>query len=100
VPPKWRKLIFAARAADRRLYETAVLATLRDPLRSSDIWVVGSRDYRAFEDYLHKHPLAAIWDDGSTASSDGQYFSAAGRGGAGGAVNALLGSNSRRGSGI
>jgi Tn3 transposase DDE domain len=36
----------------------------------------------------HKHPLAAIWDDGSTASSDGQYFRAAGRGGAGGAVNA------------
>ena len=40
------------RAADRRLYETAVLATLRDRLRGSDIWVAGSRDYRAFEDHL------------------------------------------------
>jgi len=29
-----------------------VLATLRDRLRGSDIWVAGSRDYRAFEDYL------------------------------------------------
>jgi len=28
----------------------------------------------------HMHPPAAIWDDGSTASSDGQYFRAAGRG--------------------
>lgn len=49
---KWRKLIFASGSADRRLYETAVLATLRDRLRGSDIWVAGSRDYRAFEDYL------------------------------------------------
>ena len=28
----------------------------------------------------HKHPMAAIWDDGATASSDGQYFRAGGRG--------------------
>jgi TnpA family transposase len=52
LPPKWRKLIFANGAADRRLYEVAVLATLRERLRASDIWVAGSRDYRAFEDYL------------------------------------------------
>ena len=52
LPAKWRKLIFANGAADRRLYEVAVLATLRERLRGSDIWVTGSRDYRAFEDYL------------------------------------------------
>jgi TnpA family transposase len=52
LPTKWRKLIFANGLADRRLYETAVLAVLRDRLKSSDIWVVGSRDYRAFETYL------------------------------------------------
>ena len=45
-------MIFATGAADRRLYETAVLATLRDRLKGSNIWVGGSRDYRAFEDYL------------------------------------------------
>ena len=50
--PKWRKLIFATGPAERRLYETAVLATLRERLRGADIWVAGSRDYRAFEDYL------------------------------------------------
>lgn len=50
--PKWRKLIFAGGPAERRLYETAVLAALRDRLRGADIWVAGSRDYRAFEDYL------------------------------------------------
>lgn len=52
LPPKWRKLIVAKGAADRRLYETAVLATLRDRLRGANVWVAGSRDYRAFEDYL------------------------------------------------
>jgi Tn3 transposase DDE domain len=39
----------------------------------------------------HKHPMAAIWGDGTTASSDGQYFRAAGRAGAGGAINAKYG---------
>ena len=52
LPAKWRRLIFANGPADRRLYEVAVLATLRERLRGSDIWVAGSRDYRAFEDYL------------------------------------------------
>ena len=45
-------MIFAGGTPDRRLYETAVLATLRDRLRGANIWVAGSRDYRAFEDYL------------------------------------------------
>jgi TnpA family transposase len=52
LPAKWRRLIFTNGAADRRLYEVAVLATLRERLRGSDIWVAGSRDYRAFENYL------------------------------------------------
>jgi hypothetical protein len=29
-----------------------VLATLRERLRGADVWVAGSRDHRAFEDYL------------------------------------------------
>ncbi|WP_287990003.1 Tn3 family transposase [Acidiphilium sp.] len=52
LPPQWRKLIFASGTVDRRLYETAVLAVLRDKLRGSNIWVAGSRDYQAFETYL------------------------------------------------
>ena len=137
LPPKWRKLIFASGTTDRRLYETAVLAALRDRLRGSDIWVAGSRDYRAFEDYLlpmndtaetsgidgetdpdryvaaratllherlqfvaaraaivnayHKHPLAALWDDGTTSSSDGQHFRAGGRASGSRDVNAKYG---------
>lgn len=52
LPPKWRRMIFAGSVPDRRLYETAVLAILRDRLRGAGVWVAGSRDHRAFEDYL------------------------------------------------
>lgn len=52
LPPRWCALIFAGAAPDRRLYETAVLAVLRDRLRSADVWVAGTREHRAFEDYL------------------------------------------------
>jgi TnpA family transposase len=37
---------------DRRLYETAVLATVRNRLRSGDIWVEQSSSYRRFDSYL------------------------------------------------
>ena len=39
----------------------------------------------------HRRPMAAIWDDGTTSSSDGQYFRAGGRAGAGGSINAKHG---------
>jgi hypothetical protein len=73
LPPQWRRLIFANGAADRRLYETAVLATLRDRLRGSNIWVAGSRDYRAFENYLL--PVEAAWETGIDGETDpGRYI--------------------------
>jgi hypothetical protein len=73
LPPQWRKLIFANGAADRRLYETAVLATLRERLRGSNVWVAGSRDYRAFEDYLL--PAEAGRDTGINGETDpGRYI--------------------------
>jgi hypothetical protein len=37
---------------DRHFYELCALAELRDRLRSGDIWVTGSRQYRDFETYL------------------------------------------------
>ncbi|PZR31084.1 Tn3 family transposase [Caulobacter segnis] len=37
---------------NRRLYETALAATLRDRLRSGDVWIEGSRAYKRFADYL------------------------------------------------
>jgi hypothetical protein len=41
---EWRRLVTESGAPNRRLYEMAVLATLRDKLRSGDIWVEPSSD--------------------------------------------------------
>lgn len=37
---------------DRRFYELCVLSKLKKSLRSGDIWVQGSRQFKDFEDYL------------------------------------------------
>ena len=49
--PKVRKAVSADGRPDRRLYEVATLACLRDRLRAGDIWVEGGRSYRP----LHAH---------------------------------------------
>lgn len=49
----WKTLVKPPRAPiNRRLYETAVIATPRDRLRAGDVWIEGSRAYRRFDDYL------------------------------------------------
>ena len=51
-PRGWKALMGDGESIDRRLYETAVMATLRDRLRSGDLWIDGSRNYRRFDAYL------------------------------------------------
>jgi hypothetical protein len=53
---KSRKLIFGDAGPDRRLYEIATLAVLRDRLRSGDIWVEGSRAFRPMDEQLMPKP--------------------------------------------
>ena len=55
---EWRRLISEGGKPNRRLYETAVLATLRNKLRSGDVWVERSSNYRRFDSYLL--PTAAV----------------------------------------
>jgi TnpA family transposase len=50
--PLWRKLVTPNGLPDRKAYEVAVMVHLRDRLRSGDVWVEGSRSFRAFDDYL------------------------------------------------
>jgi len=75
--PKWRRMIFAGTVPDRRLYETAVLAILRDRLRGADVWVAGSRNHRAFEDYLLPEEPAGAPPSGIGGEIDPERYVAA-----------------------
>jgi TnpA family transposase len=50
--PVWRKLVKSEMGTDRRAYEVAVMMALRERLQSGDVWVEGSRAFRAFDDFL------------------------------------------------
>ena len=50
--PAWRDVVQVAGSEARRVWETATLLALRDRLRAGDIWVEGSRQWRAVEDQL------------------------------------------------
>jgi TnpA family transposase len=50
--PAWREAVLSPDGAERRTWEAATLLALRDRLRAGDIWVEGSRQWRAVEDQL------------------------------------------------
>ena len=52
VNARWGKLVLTFHGIDRRFYEICVLAELKNALRSGDIWVQGSRQFKAFDEYL------------------------------------------------
>ena len=49
---RWKPHVFEGEEIDRRFYELCVLSELRNALRSGDLWVAGSRQFRDFEEYL------------------------------------------------
>ncbi|KAB0872184.1 Tn3-like element ISPa38 family transposase, partial [Cronobacter sakazakii] len=52
IRPRWQKLVMTDTGIDRRYYELCALSELKNALRSGDIWVQGSRQFKDFEDYL------------------------------------------------
>jgi len=50
--PIWRKVVKTDAGTDRRAYEVAVMMALRERLQSGDVWVEGSRAFRAFDNLL------------------------------------------------
>lgn len=52
VKPRWAKLVFADDGIDRRYYELCALSELKNALRSGDVWVQGSRQFKDFDEYL------------------------------------------------
>jgi TnpA family transposase len=52
---RWKSFVFTAEGIDRRFYELCVMAELKNAMRSGDVSVSGSRQFRAFEEYLMPH---------------------------------------------
>ena len=49
---RWAPHVFEGGEISRRFYELCVLSEMRNALRSGDLWVAGSRQFRDFEEYL------------------------------------------------
>ncbi len=52
VKPRWAKLVMTDGGIDRRYYELCALSELKNALRSGDVWVQGSRQFKDFDEYL------------------------------------------------
>ena len=52
VRKRWRSQVHTLNGLDRRFYELCVLSELKNSLRSDDVWVQGSRQFKDFEEYL------------------------------------------------
>ena len=52
VRERWARYVMPGGEIDRRYYEFCVLSELCGRLRAGDVWVVGSRRYRSFEEHL------------------------------------------------
>jgi hypothetical protein len=52
IKPRWKSLVVTDGGIDRRFYEICALSELKNSLRSGDIWVQGSRQFRNFDEYL------------------------------------------------
>ena len=63
---RWARHVLRGGGIDRRYYELCVLSELRDRLRAGDVWVVGSRRYRAFEERLIAHDVLKELERGGT----------------------------------
>jgi TnpA family transposase len=52
IPSRWKSLVFGEKGIDRHFYELCVLFEMKNALRSGNLWIEGSNQYRDFEDYL------------------------------------------------
>ena len=83
VRERWARHVLRGGGIDRRYYELCVLSELRDRLRAGDIWVVGSRRYRALEERLISRETLKELERGGTlpvaVDADFERFSSARR---------------------
>jgi TnpA family transposase len=67
VTARWEKYILKRGTIDRVYYEIYTLSELRNRLRSGDVWVEGSREYKDFNAYLlSREEWLKLKSDGQT----------------------------------
>jgi hypothetical protein len=49
---RWAPLVMPDGVLDRKFYELCAMSELKNALRSGDVWVVGSRQFKEFDEYL------------------------------------------------
>ncbi len=52
IKKRWEKLVITKDGIDRRYYELCALSEMKNAVRSGDIWVQGSRQFKDFDEYL------------------------------------------------
>ncbi|TWC59527.1 Tn3 transposase DDE domain-containing protein [Burkholderia sp. SJZ115] len=50
--PRWKRFVIQDEGIDRKFYEMAVMSELKNALRSGDISVPGSRQFKDFDEYM------------------------------------------------
>ncbi|WP_165796548.1 Tn3 family transposase, partial [Chryseobacterium sp. HMWF001] len=60
---RWEERVFTENGTDRKFYELCIFSELKNHLRSGDLWVQGSRQYKDFEDYLIPEDLFLAMKD-------------------------------------
>ena len=49
---RWAELVSTEEEIDRRFFELCVLSAVKDALRSGDLWIPGSRQFKVLVEYL------------------------------------------------
>jgi len=52
IKKRWKNLVFNNDRINNTFYEIATLSELKNALRSGDIWVLGSKKFKSFDEYL------------------------------------------------
>lgn len=98
--PKYKSVLFAAILADGINLGLSKMADACPNIAYSQLawisdWYIRDENYSkalgAVTDFQHKYPFSSYWGDGSTSSSDGQFFRAGGQSSPLAQVNAKYG---------
>jgi TnpA family transposase len=78
IKPRWKQYVLTDVGIDRRFYELCALSELKNALRAGDVWVLGSRQFKAFDDYLLPQArfseLQAGGELGLAIDTDGAHY--------------------------